>query len=107
MARAKKTATKKKAPAKKPVAKKAPVKKAAPKKAPVKRTTTKKAAPKKSYESFQLSNEKTPFFTYKVTDQTIYWLVLSVVVFILALWVLHLHLEVVRISAGLGTVTFL
>ena len=98
MATAKKTT--KKTPAKKTPAKKAPAKRTTPaKRAPAKKTTRKKQ-PK--YENFKLAKNDTPFFTYKVTDQTIYWLVLSITVFILALWVLHLHLELIRISAGLA-----
>lgn len=108
MATTKKPNTAKKKPTtktKSSPAKKAPVKKTPAKKAPVKKTTvkksTKKAAPKKKqYETFKLSREQTPFFTYKITDQTVYWLVLSVVIFLLSLWVLYLHLEVMRIIAG-------
>ena len=74
--------------------KKAAPKKAA-KKAPAKKTTSKKKSAE--YATLKLAPEKTPFFTFKVTDQTIYWLVLSVVVFLLALWVLHLHLELLEI----------
>ena len=86
-------ATAKKAPAKKSTtAKKAPAKKA-----PAKKATAKKQ--KTEYTSFKLSQEKTPFFTFKITDQTVYWLVLSVVVFLLALWVLHLHLELLIVIA--------
>ena len=89
-------ATAKKAPAKKKTtAKKTPVKKSTAKQAPAKKTTSKKKSAE--YATLKLSPEKTPFLTFKVTDQTIYWLVLSVVVFLLALWVLHLHLELLEI----------
>ena len=99
--KSKKTTTKKtpakKAPAKKTTAKKAPAKKSTAK------TTTKKTTAKKKpqYQSFKLSPEQQPFFTYSITDQTVYWFVLSATVFAVSLWVLYLHLEVVRISAGL------
>ena len=81
MATAKKAPAKKKTTAKKPVAKKAPVKKSTAKQAPAKKTTSKKKSAE--YATLKLSPEKTPFLTFKVTDQTIYWLVLSVVVFLL------------------------
>ena len=95
-------ATAKKAPAKKSTAKKAPAKKPVTKKAPAKKAPAKKSTAKKQkteYTSFKLSREKTPFFTFKITDQTVYWLILSVVVFLLALWVLHLHLELLKVIA--------
>ena len=100
MATAKKAPAKKKTTAKKPVAKKAPVKKSTAKQAPAKKTTSKKKSAE--YATLKLSPEKTPFFTFKVTDQTIYWLVLSVVVFLLALWVLHLHLELLEVITSIA-----
>lgn len=64
---------------------------------------TKKAKSKKStvkipkHVSFRRTKDNLPFLTYKFTDQTLYWFILSTVVLVLSLWVINLHLEVQRI----------
>ena len=100
MATAKKAPAKKNTTAKKKIEKKAPVKKSTAKQVPAKKTTKKKKSAE--YASLKKKKKKTPFFTFKVTDQTIYWLVLSVVVFLLALWVLHLHLELLEVITSIS-----
>lgn len=62
-------------------AKKAPVKKSAPK--------AKKAA-KVEHRTLRRSTDDTPFFTLRLTHQTLYWLILSGLVVALAAWVMHL-----------------
>lgn len=89
MAAPKKTTTKKTVAAKKPVTKKAVAKKPATKKS-VATKSTKNA----SMQSFKVSTPETSFFTFKLTQQTLYWLILSVIVLILGVWVLRLESEV-------------
>lgn len=58
-----------------------------------KRTTkTTKKAPE--MKSFRVAKEDTPFFTFKLTRQTLYWLVLSVVVVAFTLWILKLQADI-------------
>ena len=63
--------------------------------------TSKKSTPKKvkknkkvKLESFKVSNEPKPFNTFRVTDQTIYWSILSIIILILALWILQIQIDI-------------
>ena len=92
MATAKKTTTKKtpttnKAPAKKPVvAKKAPAKKpAVVKKAPVSK--------EQPVRSFRLSPNSPSFSTFKITRQTVYWVIIVSFIIFMQLWILSLQIE--------------
>ena len=51
----------------------------------------------KALRSFQVFEETAPFFTFKITEQTIYWAILSTYILLLSLWVLGMQLDVVRI----------
>lgn len=62
--------------------------------AKAKRKLTKKVAP---HRSFVRSRETQPFFIFKVTRQTLYWLILSILVLALAIWVLVLSVRVQNI----------
>lgn len=73
--------TKKAATAKVTKAKKAPVKKSTPK--------AKKSATVE-HRTLRRSVDDTPFFTIRLTHQTLYWLILSGLVVALAAWVMHL-----------------
>lgn len=84
-------------PASKKPATKSTTKKPAAKKAPAKRATTvkpKKASASKAsssqYKSFQASPDK-QFFSVRITDQTIYWAVLGIIVLALGLWVISIN----------------
>lgn len=94
MAASKKTTTKKTAVAKKPVAKNSVTKKAVPKKTTTKKTATTKASQNAPMRSFKRSTPETSFFTFKLTQQTLYWLILSVIVLILGVWVIRLETEI-------------
>jgi len=77
-------------------AKKVPVKRAAAK--PVSKTTvrTKKAvAPE--MRSFRATSPSEPFFTFRITHQTFYWLILAVIVVGLGAWVLSISIKVQHI----------
>lgn len=83
------------------------VKKVATKKV-VKKVVKAKAAPRKSraavaVRSFQIVKEKTPFMTYQVTQQTIYWAILFVYIMILSLWILNIQLDTLRIIDKINT----
>lgn len=87
------------------------------KKSPVKKTVSKaKVAPKKpvskkktvvskkvTLKSFKLAPD-TPFFTVKITKQTIYWSILLIVILVTQLWILNVQLDVIQsldtLSAG-------
>lgn len=87
-------ATAKKAAPKKTTAKKAPVKKTSAKKAPAKKTSAKKAA---GYNSFKVSSSQTPFRNFRVTRQTVYWVVLVAFIIFAQLWILKLQIDVAQI----------
>jgi|APMI01.1.fsa_nt_gi hypothetical protein len=85
-------ATAKKA-AKKPTTKKAPAKAAA--RTSVKRVTKRPFAP--AMRSFAPARPSEPFFTFRITHQTLYWLVLAIVVLALGVWVTDISVKVQRI----------
>lgn len=80
----------------------APKKTSSAKKTPVKKPATKaksKAASAKkpavaTLQSLRPSRPTEPFFTFKITRQTVYWLILSVIVIALAAWVLQLNARI-------------
>lgn len=53
-----------------------------------KSTKSTKAAKKNEYQSFQLSQSKEPFMTFRITRQTLYWLILGVVVLLFSWYTL-------------------
>ena len=57
----------------------------------------KKARSASRIESFQIMKDKTPFMTYQITQQTIYWAILFVYILILSLWILNIQLDTLRI----------
>lgn len=83
--------TGKKAPAKKTTAKKPATKKPAAKK-----TTAKKVEKQPEIKSFRLTKED-KFFTTRVTLQTVYWSILSIVILVLVLWILNVQLETIEL----------
>lgn len=89
---------KKKTPAKKTAVKKAPAKAPVVKKAPVKKktTTTKRATAKKSPEmrSFRVASDQQAFTEFKITRQTVYWIILIAFIIFAQLWILKLQIEV-------------
>ena len=62
-----------------------------------KTTQSRKIAGEPILRSFRRSRPTTPFFTFKVTNQTVYWLILSLFVLGLGVWVTYLNVKVQRI----------
>lgn len=81
-----------KKPAKKLTANRAPAKAAS------KTKVTRKVAPKNSdMKSFHRSPAPTPFFTFQLTKQTLYWGILCGIVLALGVWVMSLNVQVQKI----------
>lgn len=78
--------------------KKATTSKKAPTKKPATKTKSKAASAKKpaavALQSFRPAKPTEPFFTFRITRQTVYWLILSVIIIGLAAWVLQLSARV-------------
>ncbi len=96
MASAKKPATRStaKKTTTKAAATKKPVVKRAPAKAKPTTKTTRVAAPvaPRSFRRHRTSSEA--FFTFRITHQTLYWLVLAVIVLLLGVWVTSISIKV-------------
>lgn len=79
-------------PKKVSTAKKAPTKK------PATKAKSKAASAKKPaavvLRSFRPARQTEPFFTFQATRQTVYWLILAVIIISLAAWVLQLNARV-------------
>lgn len=77
-----------------------PKKKVTTKKAPTKKTVVKKPTAKSQskknveLQSFRPSRNPQPFMTFRITRQTVYWLVFGIVVLALGAWVVHLNYKV-------------
>ena len=85
----------KKATPKKTVAKKTTASKSAAKKPSVKRTSSKKAGSKQqSVRSFRLSQDSEAFTSFRITRQTVYWIILVSFIIFVQLWILKLQIEV-------------
>lgn len=92
-------------PTKKVSKSKATTKSAKPaKKTTVKKTSVKKSVAKKvTNASFKVGRETTPFKTYKITEQTIYWGVLVVYILLLSLWILKIQVDTLNIVDQIET----
>lgn len=76
-------------------------KKAAPRKVTPRKTTTKttRKSPKKTqtYETFKLSTDVPPIMSFKITKQTIYWVIIMAFIIFFQLWIIKLQVEVAQI----------
>lgn len=81
--------------AKKPVAKAS-----AARKSPSKSMATRKSTPKKrtskhvEMQSFHLVKDELPFTTFRITRQTLYWVILVSFIIFAQLWIISLQVEV-------------
>ena len=92
MATAKKTTVKKTSTTKKTPAKKV----STVQKAPVKKVSTSKKSSVKSspkVRSFHVSPNIPTFITFKLTRQTVYWVILVAYIIFLQLWIIDLQLQ--------------
>ena len=91
--------TTKKTPAKKTAARKAPVKSAAvktPAAKPVAKKTTARKAPKKAeqMQSFRVYRSDDSFTNFRITRQTVYWVILIAFIIFAQLWILKLQFDI-------------
>lgn len=93
----KKPATTKAAPKKTSV--KPAVHKAVAKKSPVHAATKKTVSTKTRGRILSLTivPDDQPFFTFRVTRQSLYWLIFSVTILGLGLWVLNLNMQIISL----------
>lgn len=77
-------------------------KKVTTKKAPVKKAAVKRVK-KVVVESFKLSPETSPFVSFRITDQTVYWSILLILILVLALWVLQIQVNISDILDSIKT----
>ena len=92
------TKTTKKPAAKSTAAKKTVAAKTPARKAPVRKTSaaakTTKAKKAPAVRSFRVANEKAGFTSFKITRQTVYWVILIAVIIFAQLWILKVQYEV-------------
>jgi hypothetical protein len=63
----------------------------------VKRTATKATAAAPAMQSFRPAPAQGPFLTLAITRQTLYWMIIAVLVVGLAAWVLYLQMQIIDI----------
>jgi hypothetical protein len=61
----------------------------------VKRKTKTPAKP--AMRSFVLTKDTPPFFSFRITHQTAYWAILSLLVLVLGVWVIMLNVKINQI----------
>lgn len=86
-----------KSPAKKSVKKATPSRAAAKPARTTVRSVRKPESTPNTRRSFKVTQPQDPFFTFRITHQTIYWLVLAGFVLLLGLWVTDINVRVNRI----------
>jgi len=69
-------------------------KKPATKKSASAKATSSKSKRPVFVQSFRPMANDTPFLTFRLTKQTLYWLVLSVVVLFFGLWIVKMQLQI-------------
>ena len=66
-----------------------------------KKVTAKKSTARKpktaALESFKVSKEPYPFMSFHVTDQTVYWSILLILILLLGLWVINIQINISNI----------
>lgn len=71
--------------------------KKAPSRPAVKTTVRRASQSNAQVKSFTRVKETEPFFTFRITHQTLYWLILSLIVLALGMWVVNINDKVQRI----------
>ena len=62
-----------------------------------KKSVATKVAKKASVQSFRKCPETQPFMSFKITQQTVYWLIICVLVFALGSWILKVQHDVMSL----------
>jgi len=63
-----------------------------------KKTTKRKKQPKQvKYVSFKPCRDTRPFVQFKITDQTVYWSVMLILILLLGLWVVDSQIKILDI----------
>lgn len=87
----------------KPTTKKPAVKKTAAKAKPTAKKPAAKATARKSSASshrlfaINIVPDSQPFMTFRMTTQTVYWLIFAVTILAMGLWVLRLNLQIISL----------
>lgn len=68
-----------------------------------KKRTAKKASSKKELHSFKVAPNPKPFMRFKVTDQTIYWVLIGAFILALGAWVVYLQVKINEIYDQVDT----
>ncbi len=87
------TAAKRK-PAAQKAAKVTTTNKRAPKKAPAKKTPAKKPTKHQGMQSFKVYKDNASFTDFRLTRQTLYWIILVAFIVFAQLWIIKLQVEV-------------
>jgi hypothetical protein len=79
------------------------------KKTTVKKTTSKRKPTAKKpkvvkVQSFKVSRNYPPFFSVKITKQTVYWSILLIVILLLQLWILNVQLDVIDVLDSINPI---
>lgn len=62
------------------------------------RSRAKKAsASEEAYQSFKLAKPQNSFFSFCVTRQTLYWLIIALIILILGMWLIHVQIDAYKI----------
>ncbi len=101
-------ATAKKTPAKKPVTRSTKAKKPTAIKATVKKTTAKKttkvaSSKQPATRSFRVAANERSFTDFRITRQTVYWIILIAFIVFAQLWILKLQIEVATLLDAQAT----
>jgi len=72
-------------------------------KAKAKKTVTHKSHPK-ALKSFKVVKDTRPFVSFRVTDQTVYWSILLIMILVLALWVLQIQINITDTINSINTI---
>lgn len=66
------------------------------KKKPTTKSNTKKIS-KAPIRSFTISDDRPPFMTFRITQQTFYWVVIGALILALGIWVLTLTIKLQQV----------
>lgn len=62
-----------------------------------------KKAPKAPIRSFTVADDRPPFMTFRITQQTFYWVVIGALILALGIWVLTLTIKLQQVYDEIDT----